>query len=406
MMEVIVAMTIFTVLVTVVLGLTLRTTQVAGTNHRRVEAANLASRQIESVRSLRAVDIPDGGTTRTETVGGTTYTVKQTATYLPADSSSTVCSSSGSSLAYKLVTVTVTWPTMGTTPAVRADTLRTLGAGSDGLDDSTGTLAVLVSGADGSAVEDILVTLSPGGTVQMTGIDGCVVFTGLTPGTYAVTADTSGYVGVANLQLTSSGSAGVTAGGIAHTTLTYDRSRTVILQAAGPSGSTGSTVPSGVPVMIRDSYLSGTNLPTCAIPVQNCLPAFPGTARNLYPAVYDVWTGTCADAGTATSIDLGPAASSGSTAMVAMGEASVDVQVLGVSTPGRTIDISHVADGSCASGEHYTLPNGSQVGGVGILLPFGEWTFSLQGGAPAGPGTVTVTLTGSSIADVTLSSTS
>jgi hypothetical protein len=156
--------------------------------------------------------------------------------------------------------------------------------------------------------------------------------------------------------------------------------------------------------MIRDSYLSATNLPPCATPVQHCLSAFPGTARNLYPAVYDIWTGTCADARTPTSIDLEPAASSGSTATVAMGAASVDVQVRGVSTPGRTIYISHAADGSCASGEEYSLPNGSQVGGAGILLPFGEWTFSLRASAPPGTGTATATLTGSAIAHVTLSS--
>ena len=81
--EVLVAMSVFSILVTVTLGMVLRTTGLLASNDRRVVAANLADRQIESARSQRAVDIPNGLTTRTETVGGVTYTVRQTATYVP-----------------------------------------------------------------------------------------------------------------------------------------------------------------------------------------------------------------------------------------------------------------------------------------------------------------------------------
>jgi len=60
LIEVLFAMAIFTIVVTVALGVVVRTAGAAAGNSRRVVAAGLAARQIESARSLQATLIPDG----------------------------------------------------------------------------------------------------------------------------------------------------------------------------------------------------------------------------------------------------------------------------------------------------------------------------------------------------------
>ena len=398
-------MTVFAIMVSAVLGLILRTAQVARSNNARVVAASLANRQIESVRGQRAIDIPDGGVTRTDSVGNITYTIKQTANYLPPDTTTSVCASSGSQLAYKLVTVKVTWPNMGQVKDVRADTLVALGIGNDALDDSTGSIALAVMGATGAAVSGITVTLSSGDSVT-TGEDGCAVFTGLAPDTYTATADASGYVGVANAQVTSVSSIGVTAASIARASLVYDTTRTLTLAAGGPAGY---TMPTGIPLMFRDTYLSPASYPACGATPAGCLSAFPGQAQYLFPAVYDVWAGSCADARVPTTFDVTPASADASTVTVGMGSALVDVQVGGASTAGRSVYAVHDKETAgpapyCASGATYTLP-ASQVGGVGVLLPYGTWTFSLtsfEPGTAPPAGSLTVSLTSSGTQNVTL----
>lgn len=387
LVEVLVAMSVFTVLVTVVLGLVVRTATAQAANDRRVVAANLADRMLESARSQRAVDIPDGLTTRTETVGGVVYTVRQTATYVPADGTTTVCAASSSGVAYKLVTVTVTWPAMGRVKPVRADTLRAVGIGDDGLDATLGSAAVSVVGADGAPVSGVVVSLSPAGRTGTTGEDGCAVFTGLPAGTYAATVDTTGYVGSANARTTTLGSIGVAAGTIGRGTILYDTDRAAQLVLSGPA--TGYAAPAGLRTVLRSSYVSETAYPVCSGAAAGCVTALPGTAQYLFPTVYDVWTGTCADAkaaaGAVTTTDLTPQTADGITVTVRTGAALVQVKnLLGADVAGRVVTATHAADAPgtgqrCTAGETYTLP-ATADGGTGVLLPAGTWTFTVPGG--------------------------
>lgn len=407
MMEAVVSMALFTVLVTVSLSLILRVTHVTGANSRRVVAANLANRQIESVKGQKAIDIPDGGSSYTKTVGQITYTVRQTANYLPADATSSVCASSGSQLAYKLVSVTVTWPDMGSVRPVRVDTLKAVGVGSaGGLDATKGAIALAVVGATGADVADIPVTLSPGGRTVTTGDDGCAVFVDLAPGTYTATADRSGWVGVGNLQATTVNSLGASAGGITRGTLVYDTARTAGLS---PEGLEGYALPSGIGVHLRNSYVANLTLPDCTVAGQGCLTGFPGQARNLFPEIYEVWAGDCSDALVPHSFDL---TSADATVGVPMGSALITVTKTGWGWPvpvptevaGRALYAIHAAEGSgtpsCPAGQTLTLPV-SQIGGVGVLLPFGTWTISLS--PSGGSGSTTITLTaGSPTANVNL----
>jgi prepilin-type N-terminal cleavage/methylation domain-containing protein len=395
--ETLVAMTVFTIMVTATLGMLLRTTDVSRSNSRRVVAASLADRQVESIRGTRAVDIPDGLTTRTETVGGTAYTVKQTATYVVNGSTTSVCAASGSTLSYKLVTVTVSWPQMGRVSPVRVDTLKSLGLGTDGLSATLGSLAVSVTGATGAATSGIPVTLSNGASIT-TGDDGCALFTGLAPGTYTATANLAGYVGSGGLQQTTVSSIGVTANQVTRATLVYDTVRQ--LSVAWSTGAV--TVPSTVSLMVRNSYLSARTLPACTAVVaspQSCTNTLPGSVDTLFPASYDVWAGTCSDAVQPVTSNVTSDTGAAVPVTVGLGRVHVDVKnLLGIVLTGRALYAVHAAETvtagaiGCATGESHVLPLSTSAG-VDIALPYGTWKISTSSLVPVGTGTVSVTLT-------------
>jgi prepilin-type N-terminal cleavage/methylation domain-containing protein len=141
--EVIVAMVLIAALVLGGLALLTRTTSVAGQNVRRTTAANLLSRQLELAKGTPATAIAMGTSATTTGVGGTTYTVTQSARYVSSADGASMCDSNAG-LLYKLVTVTITWPDMQAVKPVRGDVLRGMGIGSDGSDAGLGALAVTV----------------------------------------------------------------------------------------------------------------------------------------------------------------------------------------------------------------------------------------------------------------------
>jgi type II secretory pathway pseudopilin PulG len=215
MAEIVVAMTLLGTLLTASVGLLVRTTSVAGQNVRRTTAANLLSRQLETARGTALDDLPEGTTSTTSAVGGTTYSIAQEVRYVSSSDGTSLCDGSSGSLLYKLVTVRITWPDMEAVAPVRGDVLRAVGVGVQGSDASTGALAILVKDSAGNSVGNITVTLRPGGASKRTDSAGCVVFVDLTPGTYAGDAASD------DNQLTgSSGGRAVTPGGVAQDTIT------------------------------------------------------------------------------------------------------------------------------------------------------------------------------------------
>jgi prepilin-type N-terminal cleavage/methylation domain-containing protein len=380
LLEVIVAMVIFTVFCSASLGLLVRTTNVTKGNLQRSAAANLAAEQIQLARGQTALNITD--TTRTQTVANTTYTITQTTKYLSSDSTTSVCDGSSAALAYKRVTVQVTWPGMGSIQPVRQDTLKAFGIGSDGLG-TTGALAIGVTGASGTGTSDVDVTLSNGDSVT-TGDDGCALFVGITAGTYSVLLNQSGHVGLTNSQSTAKTGLGVSAGTLTRASVSYDTSRGLVVAIDAPV--TG-IVPSALPLRLSTSQLAETTYAACPVvgtPTSACATAptstANGLAKELYPAVYTVKLGSCTETTPSTaSIDLRAGTADGSTATVPLG--AVTVKVALVATPsvglaGRSITLSHAAQTSgCTSGETYTMTSTSS--GATMLLPYGTWTITV-----------------------------
>jgi prepilin-type N-terminal cleavage/methylation domain-containing protein len=395
LLEVVVALSVFAIGVTAILGFLVNTDDVVGDNIRRTAATNLVNQTLEAARAQTALAITNGRVVTTKPVSGTTYTITQEASFLTSDSTANVCQGSGSSLAYKHVRVAVTWPNMGNVQPVTGDVLRAIGVGTpDGLDSTVGTVAVQINGGTGLPVGGVTVALSGTSASQVTGSDGCAVFAGLTPQAYTVTASQSGYVGSTN---TSTASAVVSpaAGTVARGTLLFDTERTLNFVFDGPSGA---LVPVGMPIRIGGTYVAEATVGTCTgSDVQACVTAIPGAIQHLFPDSYTVKAGSCIETDqSAGLIDIRRAAANNSTVTVPMAAVTVKVtKSSGVTASARTASFIHAAQSTgCTSGETYSTPNVSA--GTTVLLPYGTWTVSVPGfsllGVPLANSTQTITV--------------
>jgi len=397
LLEVVVAMAVFTVGVVAVLSLLINTTRVTGANIRRSTAAGLVDETLEAARSQTAAAIPSGQQVSTRTVGSITYTVTQTAGYLTSDATSNLCTSTGSTLAYKLVRVSVTWPGMGSVQPVTGDLLRAVGVGA--AETTQGTFAVRIVGATGLPVSGVTVTLTGTTTSQTTGSDGCVAFTGLSAGSYSATVGQSGYVGTANTQVAKTSVMSISAGNVARASLEYDVERSLDVGFDAPVSSY--VVPSGLPIRIGNSFVTESTAPTCTgSETAACITAVPGQLRHLYPESYTVKAGSCTETDASQAlINLVPAQTSTPSLAVPMAAVTLTLtRASGSLTPtDRTATFSHAAATGCTSGETYTTTTVS--GATTLLLPYGTWTVSVPlNSKVAAAGSVSQTVTVSSSA--------
>lgn len=399
LLEAVVAAVVLGVAATAVAGLLIRGLEVAQNATRRTTAANLAATRIETVQGTKALDIPNG---RTEfaptTISGTSYTVVQDAAFVALGASADACQGGAGTLAYKRVTVTVTWPSMGATKPVRSDTLRSLGFGADGLDAAMGAAAVKVLNSSGVGVPGISVTVqgSAGGPAvgtQTTGADGCLVFVGVPPGDYVALLGAAGYVDAEGAQASTSNPFGVTAAQLTTTSVSYDRPGQLSVGVAPPSTY---SPPSNLGVTLQSSLWTGLQrrpFPDCAevtTSPQQCVTGGNRTATALFPAAYTAWAGTCSDARPSAPAALRNVAPGGSASLVApLGAVTVRSDAM---TAGRRYYAVHAADSACPGGASYDMGNLPAALGspARVALPYGTWTLQLTPGTPLSPVQVVV----------------
>lgn len=386
LVETVVAMLLFAVVAAVSAGLLGNIMGVTRNNTQRVTAANLAAQYIEEVRGQRAVDIPDGGTPLPEVfAAGTRYTIQRTANYVQSTDATSLCASTGAKLAYKLVTVTVTWPDMGSTKPVRSDTLKALGVGADGLNAARGLAAVQLLDEGGKPVPGVSVVLNPTGSLVQTGIDGCAVFPNLDPAlTYTAQVDQAGYTGLRGEQLLKTGAITVKAAEVTRSSLKYDKAGLLRVTFSHPAGY---TPPSALGVTLSNSaWTEGKNsFAECVgTAQQGCVSGTPRTASRLFPGSYGAWAGACAPqpvSVSATRVNAGQAAD----VTVPLAPLVVDLQDnTGKALPGATL---HVLAKSATPCPDKGMAASDAAGIVQTSLPSGSWILSLTpdgSGAPAG----------------------
>ena len=245
LIEVVMAMFIFGLVITgVVMGMS-TSLNLTRQNRSRSIAANLASQEMDTVRSTDFMDLPMGTLTSTQTIDGVPYTVTRRTGWQYTDTTAGPCQApSGSRLQGLWVETKVSWTDMrGVTPPV-SNTVVTPPVGT--YDPSSGHVAVTVKNAAGQPQADVPVTLT-GGSVnesQTTGPDGCAFFAYEPAGTYTVALNRAQFVsdqGVAS----PSASAAVVTGSTVQLQFQYDRAATITatLSAGGAGLPTGGNIP-------------------------------------------------------------------------------------------------------------------------------------------------------------------
>jgi prepilin-type N-terminal cleavage/methylation domain-containing protein len=395
MVEVVMAIFIFGLVITgVTVGMT-SSLNLTRQNRNRSIAANLASQEMDTVRSTDFTDIALGQVKTTQSVDGVAYTITREASWVSANAASGPCQApSGSSLAYLSVRVSVSWQNMqGVKPPI-SDTVITPPVGT--YDPNSGHVAVTVRDAAGQPQPSVPVTFA-GGSVnatQNTTSDGCAFFAYEPAGSYTVTLSSPGYVsdqGVAS----PSTAATVVAGSTVPLQFQYDRAASIVATLQPTGGAPLPTSPS-IPVSLGNTHILPTGFKTVAGGGAT------RTIGSLFPFAdgYAMWAGACSDADPQGIKPAGgpyyPGATRDAAVAVTPGGSSagtVTLPALTVQTlttaslprPNVAVTATHVVpsgvtvDPSCTSGATYALGTTDASGRITVGLPYGTWMLSAAG---------------------------
>lgn len=395
--ELIVALTLFSVLVGSLVGLIATGLSVARNNKNRSVAAHLASQQMDSLRQGSFASLTIGQTSKPTTVNSVVYTLKTDIEWVANTATSSACDSAAGSPKVLRVSVAVTWSNMRGTAPVRSDTEITPPMGS--YDPNNGHVAVRVRDRAADPLGAVPVRIiGPAVDRTQTTLDGsgCAFFGFLPPGTYSVTLGTPGWVDRQSSAVPTQ-SVGVTAESISSVAFDYDKAATISATLAGVHG--------GIPANAATITVGNTALiPSGAKSITGV-----GTVRTLgslfpFASGFEMWTGSCADAdpaGTNTSgtrfwssaardpgISVDPGATTNATVNMATVRLDFTRETLGAPI---TVQAVHAPDGRCAGGETLTLNVFSGIAGTQLVaLPYGTWTIKALGAVPIGAWDVVV----------------
>jgi hypothetical protein len=438
--EVIIAFTMLIIILIPAAALFSTVIGISANARDRVEAANLGEQQIDVGRATSFGTLAaqaTGGTVQSSTAkeGGITFTIAQTAAWV--NESTNACGGTGNGAPgtqpILAMTETVTWPNMGSTHPVVAQTDVAPPAGY--YSDALGNLAVDVVDSNGAPVVGASVTITGptnAGPIP-TGATGCAFAAFLNPGAYAISVSLAGYVDMdENLTATKSNLA-IGAGSTNGVPLYYAPAAQVPISytstpaqmpappaatttAAGATTTTTAvgatttttTTPSttvayptnGYPVTVSDTY----SLPapvTYSAPLAGALQLWP------YSNGYDIYPGGCADNDPVTY-------SLGSSFSVSQGVTSPDtLQVYGVSIAATSaagpvtnlqVTATDTSSGCNAPNNGFSFSAVAASSTV-IAIPLGTFSLAVKGTANGHSVSGTLTLpqeTGSAIAPQTL----
>ena len=385
LVELLVAVTIFGLVFAAVSAGMGGALNVTRNNRNRSVAAYLAATRLDEARLASFASVTPGRTVSTATVSGTAYTLTRDVTWVTPTSTTSSCNmpngSSGAAVAYKRISVQVTWPDMRGVAPVSSQTLLAPPVGA--YDPFAGHVAVHLLDRDASPLAGHTVNLSgPAAASQVTTGDGCAFFAYLNPGTYTVTLSTPGHVDRQGNQPASQ-VASVQAAQVTTVQFDYDRAASLQIGLAAPPAA---VLPDGIAVTVFNGNLTvGTR-------------SFPGTGTTRtvgplfpYTSGYQVWAGDCADADPGShpggSRDPALPADPGGSSPGSAALAAVDVTVqdgTGTPVPGARVQGVHAAASGCPAGE--TLTSAAAVtdptGNLRLALPYGTWTIQVT--SPAG----------------------
>ncbi len=389
LLELVVALSIFVVMILGIVasidsGLTL-----TRNNAARSVAANLASQEMDTVRSTPFTSLTPR--TVTQLVGSTTYGIDRQLTWVSKTATNGPCDGTNANPELLRVHVEVTWPSMSGVKPVVSDT--TLAPPVGAYSTNSGHIAVKVLDGTGAGEADTSVQIAGPVTESLpTNSDGCAFFAFLTPGTYTVSLNSVGFVDRQGVQHPSQ-TVGVTVGNVSSVQFDYDQAATLSLTFAANAGG---TIPNDLPVSLGNTQFQPSGVKT-----------YTGTGLtrsigSLFPANdgFTVWAGSCADADPEGQLPNSGGAYwtggqradpiSSPAGVTTVGTVAVKTATITVTKPGglplagATVVATHAADSVCAAGETHTLGVTDATGSLSTALPYGTWQITVTGESPAG----------------------
>lgn len=234
--EVLVAMMVFAIMsIGLAYGIT-NALVLTQESRSRQTALNLASQDLDKLRSLAnpfEIRSTTADTQQPFTVGQQAYTLSRTTQWVDSSGRSSSCGTDGTTLAYKSITSTVSWKSgRGKPLSVSLDTL--IAPNSRINADGTGAILVTIRNAAGTGAAGIPVTIAanPAGggasvaAPAVTDGSGCTYALKVQPGTYTVSASTPGGIDSTQQAVATNQNVTVSAGTDAAVTFTYDQAHT------------------------------------------------------------------------------------------------------------------------------------------------------------------------------------
>jgi Tfp pilus assembly protein PilV len=151
----------------------------------RAEAHGIAQGDQARMRSMRISDLSNLNQTRTVVQDGTTFTVVSSGQFVTDSTGTASCDEGTASADYIRTTSTVTWPSIGSRPAVVSQSIVSPPNGS--IDSNHGALAIEVDDVQGNGIPNVGVSGSgPTNFSATTGPTGCVIVGDLPVGDYTL----------------------------------------------------------------------------------------------------------------------------------------------------------------------------------------------------------------------------
>jgi prepilin-type N-terminal cleavage/methylation domain-containing protein len=389
LIEVVVALLVFAVVSTgIVAGMT-TILRMTGDNRARITAANLASQELDTVRSITDTYSIKSVPTRDVPVDGRNYHVTRTASWVSSAGADITCSSA-TNLFYLRVNVRVTWDGMlSRTSGVQDDTILAPAGNTTGT--STGSIGIRVGGVANAPQPDVTVSVAPTTTGNAlaaqpsnTGSDGCTYANQVTPGTYNVTIQKNGWIDAVQQGTSAVQSVTVNPGTTQSPVFPlYAQAATFATSyVPGPVAYSGTFA---VPSNLETSWTNPTDTWTTPTPAAT-------VKRFPYPSGYGVIAGLT-ESGTKTCASTDPQAWN-STSTLAAGvrgnayadagqtaPAAIPVGVVMVKVPaGNTLAVTQApsAAGTPAcgiTGSIYYYPGTTTGNWAAVAVPYGSWRF-------------------------------
>ncbi len=354
-------------------------------NKNRSVAANLASQEMDLIRSADFASLVAGESVYD--VNGVSYTVHRELTWVPRDAANGPCDGANGDPELLRARVWVSWPTMSGVKAPAADTVLTPPVGA--YDPNTGHIAVKVLDRNAAPVYGVTASITgPSAASAVTNSDGCAFFAFLASGTYTVSLNTFPWVDRQGYQNPAQ-TVGVNVGQVSSVQFDYDQ-RARIRVWVEPT--TALDAPDDYSLTIGNTGLLPAGIRSYTGSVN------PRSITNLFPAIdgYSVWAGSCADAdpeGLDVNGDpyyLGAVRDAqvettpGAITDHDLHLAPIRIVVTEAGLPGdfEDVRITHAADHVCSTGENFLVGQTDANGVLEAELPYGTWTVSIDLEAP------------------------